>query len=245
VVVHLYGQPADLGAIGEVARRHGLTVVEDCAQAHGAIWRGRRVGSIGTVGAFSFYPTKNLGAFGDGGAVCTDDDAIARKVRSLREYGWEERYVSAVAGMNSRLDELHAAMLRIKLLHLDADNARRQAVAARYDAAVGAARLHGPSRVPDTAHVFHQFVIRSPRRDRLREFLQGRGVGTGIHYPVAVHQQPAYRQRVAAGPGGLAETERAAREVLSLPMFPQLAPEDVSRVTDALGEWGRLEGSGG
>jgi dTDP-4-amino-4,6-dideoxygalactose transaminase len=236
VVVHLYGQAADMDAISAIASRHGLTVIEDCAQAHGARWRGRRVGSFGAASAFSFYPTKNLGAFGDGGAVCTNDDAIGQRVRSLREYGWQERYISSIAGMNSRLDELHAAMLRVRLPHLDHDNGRRRDIATRYSAAISAGGVVPPQTRQGCTHVFHQYVVRSQRRDALREFLQTRGVGTGIHYPVPIHKQPAYDGRIATA-GDLTETERAAREIASLPMFPQLTSADVDQVCDALKAW--------
>ncbi len=236
VVVHLYGQAADMDAITAIADRHGLTVIEDCAQAHGAMWRGRRVGSFGAASAFSFYPTKNLGAFGDGGAVCTNDDAIGRRVRSVREYGWQERYISSIAGMNSRLDELHAAMLRVRLPYLDYDNGRRRDIAARYTAAISTGSVVPPQTRHGCTHVFHQYVVRSQRRDALREFLQTRGVGTGIHYPVPIHKQLAYEGRIATA-GDLPETERAAREIASLPMFPQLTPADVDQVCDALKAW--------
>jgi dTDP-4-amino-4,6-dideoxygalactose transaminase len=232
--VHLYGQPADLGAILPLARRHGARVVEDCAQCHGALSGGRRAGSLGELGAFSFYPTKNLGALGDGGVVVTSDDALAQRLRALREYGWRERYVSDVPGMNSRLDELQAAILRVKLGALDAENARRAAIAAAYDQALAGLPLGLPARRAGASHVFHQYVVRSPERDRLRDALAGRGIGTNIHYPVPVHVQPAYRGRIAIGPGGLAESERAASEVLSLPMFPQLDDAQVARVVTAL-----------
>jgi dTDP-4-amino-4,6-dideoxygalactose transaminase len=232
--VHLYGQPADLDAIVPLARRHGARVVEDCAQSHGALVGARRTGSVGDVGAFSFYPTKNLGALGDGGMVVTDDEGLAERVRSLREYGWRERYVSDSPGMNSRLDELQAAILRVKLGALDADNGRRAAIAAAYDAGLAGLGLRLPARRPGANHVFHQYVVRSGERDRLRADLAQRGVATNIHYPVPIHRQPAYRDRLAQGPGGLGESERAAREVLSLPLHPQLRDEAVALVIAGL-----------
>lgn len=234
--VHLYGQAADLDAILALARRHGARVVEDCAQCHGALSGPRRAGSLGELGAFSFYPTKNLGALGDGGVVVTGDDALAQRLRALREYGWRERYVSDVPGMNSRLDELQAAILRVKLGALDADNARRASIAAAYDQALAGLPLGLPARRAGASHVFHQYAVRSSERDRLRVALAGRGIGTNIHYPVPVHVQPAYRGRIPIGPGGLAESERAASEVLSLPMFPQLDDTQVARVVTALRE---------
>jgi dTDP-4-amino-4,6-dideoxygalactose transaminase len=234
VPVHLYGQAADIDAILGLARKHGVKVLEDCAQCHGARWRGARLGSFGDIAAFSLYPTKNLGALGDGGIVVTEDEALAASVRALREYGWRERYVSDTAGMNSRLDELQAAPLRVKLGALDADNTRRQAIAAAYDAGLQAPGVALPRRRAEGTHVYHQYVVRSPRRDALRAALKARGVGTNVHYPVPVHLQPAYRSRIAQGPSGLAESERAAREVLSLPMYPQLADAEIERVIAAM-----------
>lgn len=242
IPVHLYGQAADLDAIVPLARRHGVPVLEDCAQCHGAALAGRRLGSIGDIAAFSFYPTKNLGALGDGGAVVTSDDALAERIRALREYGWRERYVSDIAGMNSRLDELQAAILAVKLAALDADNARRGAIADAYDAGLADLPLERPMRRRGASHAFHQYVVRSPQRDRLREALAQRGIGSNIHYPVPVHLQPAYRGRVGMGPSGLRESERAAREVLSLPIYPQLADAAVTRVVAALREAARERG---
>jgi dTDP-4-amino-4,6-dideoxygalactose transaminase len=238
LAVHLYGQPADLAAIGALSRKHGVRLIEDCAQSQGALFDGRVAGRFGDVACHSFYPTKNLGAFGDGGMVTTDDDALAGELRAIREYGWrQERYVSERTGMNSRLDELQAAILRVKLPRLAADNVRRRAIAARYDSGL---RNVGnmvaiPGRDPRTEHVFHQYVVRCPRRDALRRALQEAGIGTNIHYPVPIHLQPAYRGRIASGPSGLAQTEAAAREVLSLPMYPQLSDAAVDRVIEAVG----------
>jgi len=234
IPVHLYGLAADLDRILELARRHGLRVIEDCAQSHGALLDGRRLGGFGDIAAFSFYPTKNLGALGDGGAVVSKDDALAARVKELREYGWRERYVSHLPGMNSRLDELQAAILRPKLRRLDADNARRQEIAGAYDEGLRGLGLGLPARRRGATHVFHQYVLRSAKRDQLRAALTTRGIGTNIHYPVPVHLQPAYRGRIAVGPSGLAHSERAAKEVLSLPMFPQLTDEQAERVVAAL-----------
>jgi dTDP-4-amino-4,6-dideoxygalactose transaminase len=228
--VHLYGQPADLGAIEPMVARAGAALVEDAAQCHGALWGTRTVGSIGRLGAFSFYPTKNLGAIGDGGMVVTSDDMLAERLRALRQYGWRDRYVSDIAGVNSRLDEIQAAILRVRLTMLEAENQRRREIAATYDSGLAGLPLMLPARRPDTTHAFHQYVVRTPERDALRRALGERGIGTNIHYPVPVHLQAAYRGRIAIGPSGLPETERAAREVLSLPMFPQLTEERVGRV---------------
>jgi dTDP-4-amino-4,6-dideoxygalactose transaminase len=233
--VHLYGQAADVAAIADLAHRHGAALVEDCAQAHGARLDGRRLGTFGAAACFSLYPTKNLGALGDGGIVTTSDPAVAKSLRELREYGWRERYVSHVAGVNSRLDELQAAILAAKLPALDAENARRAAIAARYDAGLAGKGLVLPARRPGASHVFHQYVVRSPERDALRERLKAAGIGTNVHYPVPVHLQPAYRGRALIAPGGLPASEAASREVLSLPMYPQLADADVARVVAFFG----------
>jgi dTDP-4-amino-4,6-dideoxygalactose transaminase len=231
VVVHLYGQAADMDAIRAIAGRHGVAVIEDCAQAHGATWRGARLGTLTEAAAFSLYPTKNLGALGDAGIVATRDATLAERIAALRQYGWRRRYISDLVGINSRLDEIQAAVLRARLPHLDRQNERRRAIAGRYDAAVG--RL-APARRPEADHVFHQYVIRSPARDALQASLKDAGVGTGIHYPVPVHLQPAYAGRVALGPAGCAATERAAAEILSLPMFPELTDLQVDQVCEAL-----------
>lgn len=234
VVVHVYGQAADLEPILEIAREHGLKVIEDCAQAHGASYRGRRVGTWGDVACFSFYPTKNLGAIGDGGMLVTQDAAVAERARLLREYGWgSERYVSRVAGWNSRLDEIQAAILRVKLRHLDKDNRTRARLAASYDAMLGGCSLALPRRRPDAEHVYHLYVVRSSRRDALQAHLQSVGVSALVHYPVPVHLQPAYRQRLR-GADALPVTERASREVLSLPMYPELPEDDIAKVVDGI-----------
>lgn len=237
IPVHLYGHPADLPAVFEIASRHGLRVIEDCAQSHGASLAGRATGTWGDLAAFSFYPTKNLGAIGDGGAVVTKDARLAAQVRRLRQYGWEQRYVSAVPGMNSRLDELQAAILRVKCRHLPRLNQRRRELAALYSGGLDQAKVTTPTVRRGAQHVFHQYVIRTPRRDSLQEFWRGRGVPTAIHYPQPVHAQPAYLNRVAVGVGGLAETERACREVLSLPMHAQLTDEAVNYALQQLEEW--------
>jgi dTDP-4-amino-4,6-dideoxygalactose transaminase len=228
--VHIYGQPAELSALTEIARIHGLRLIEDCAQSHGALYRGRAVGSFGDIACFSFYPTKNLGALGDGGMVVTNDPALAAALREIREYGWRERYVSARAGINSRLDPIQAAILGVKLRSLKADNARRQVVADRYDTGLTGLPLALPARRPQATHVFHQYVIRLAERDALRADLQAAGIGSGIHYPVPVHQQPAYSGRLACGPSGLGVTERAGPQILSLPIYPQISDEAVDRV---------------
>jgi len=234
VVVHLYGQPADIVAIGDIAAKRGIPLIEDCAQAHGARIGEHCVGGFGAAAAFSFYPTKNLAALGDGGMVAAGDGELAERVRALRQYGWKRRYISETAGVNSRLDELQAACLRVHLAHLEAGNRRRAAIAAAYTAGLRGTGLNLPEQRPGTTHVYHQYVLRHPDRDALRSRLEARGVATNVHYPLPVHEQPAYRGACATGPGGLAETEAAAREVLSLPMFPELDDAAVAAVIAAV-----------
>jgi dTDP-4-amino-4,6-dideoxygalactose transaminase len=226
VPVHLYGHPADLGPIREVAGEHGLAVIEDCAQAHGATWAGRPVGPLGAAGCFSFYPTKNLGAYGDAGLVVTDDDAVAGQLRLLRNYGEEAKYHNRIPGFNSRLDEVQAAVLRAKLSHLDDWVAARRRHAALYGQLLAGAPLTLPAEAPWARHAYHLYVVRSPSRDRLRRHLADHGIGTSIHYPVPIHDQPAYRG-LGYGPGDFPEAERACREILSLPLYPELTEEAV------------------
>ncbi len=234
IVVHLYGQAADLAPMLDACERHGVVLIEDCAQCHGATLNNRKLGTLGAAAAFSLYPTKNLGALGDGGVLATDDWELAERIAAIRQYGWKERYVSAMVGVNSRLDEIQAAILRVKLTALDAGNAKRRAIAARYDAALAGGRLAPPARRDGAEHVFHQYVLRSPDRAALQAGLREQGVGTGIHYPVPVHLQAAYQDRVALGPAGCTETARASQEVFSLPMYPELTEEQVGRICAAL-----------
>ncbi len=232
--VHLYGNPADMTAITQFAKQHDLRVIEDCAQAHGARHAGQPVGTFGEVAAWSFYPTKNLGAFGDGGMVTTNDPEIAARLRRLREYGWRERYHSSEHGWNSRLDEVQAALLRVRLRHLDADNARRREIAARYRAALPPA-LRSPACAGSDLGAEHLFVMRSShlRRDELSQKLKQAGVGTAVHYPIPCHLQQAY-VRFGGGPNSLPLTEHAANEVLSLPMYPELSDQEVMQVIAAV-----------
>jgi len=241
VVVHLYGYPAPMDEILSIARAADLCVVEDCAQAHGARLDGRMVGTMGDVAAFSFYPTKNLAALGDGGCIASDDVALATRIRELRQYGWRDRYVSAVPGLNSRLDEVQAAILRVRLPGLDGDNARRREIAARYDAGLSGTAAILPLARAGAGHVYHQYVIRTRRRDRLIAWLRDRGIGTAIHYPVPIHLQPAYAERLPRVVE-LAITERLAGEIVSLPMFSSIADDEVDRVISAILEW---DGNGG
>ena len=233
VPVHLYGQVADVEVIGTLCRRHGALLIEDCAQAHGAKRNGRLAGTFGDAATFSFYPTKNLGALGDGGAVVARDPAVAARLAALRQYGWTRHYISDEIGMNSRLDELQAAILRVKLTHLDAANARRRDIASAYNAVLGA---RAPLQRRGSRHVYHLYVVRVADRDKVQARLREKGIGSGVHYPVPVHLQPAYHGRLALGPSRCAETERAAAEVLSLPLYPELTDEQVALVCAAL-DW--------
>jgi len=238
IPVHLYGQAADVQAILFLARRYGLRVVEDCAQAHGASYHGRKLGAWGDIAAFSFYPTKNLSALGDAGMVVTDDPDLAARVRLLREYGWRERYVSEIAGMNSRLDELQAAVLRVKLRYLDLENTRRRELARLYHQLLPREDVILPAEREGTEHAYHQYVLRCPRRDELRVFLEERGIGTHVHYPVPIHLQSAYRDRLRLGTS-LERCEKIAVEILSLPMFPELSTEQVREVAGVIALLGR------
>ncbi|HEY8994870.1 MAG TPA: DegT/DnrJ/EryC1/StrS family aminotransferase [Lacunisphaera sp.] len=226
VPVHLYGQAVDMPRLMEVAAKHNLAVLEDCAQAHGAAIDGRKAGTWGRLAAFSFYPTKNLGALGDGGAVCGSDPVLLEQVRLLRQYGWRKRYVSEMPGRNSRLDEMQAAILRVRLGRLDAENGRRTALAARYLAGLKGAALTLPVTAPGRTHCWHQFVVRTPRRDDLRAHLEKKGILCGILYPVPIHRQPAYHDAALSFP----HAEQACAEVLSLPLHPGLSDDDVDRV---------------
>lgn len=227
--VHLYGQTADMDPINLIAQRHGLKVVEDAAQAHGARYKGRRTGSLGDAAGFSFYPGKNLGALGDGGAVTTNDDALAEQLRVLRNYGSRIKYHNEVKGFNSRLDELQAAFLREKLVILDEWNERRRLASADYCSSLAGSGLELPW-VPEWAEpVWHLFVIRHPQRDRLQAALSASGVTTMIHYPIPPHLQTAYAD-LGMGTGSLPITEAIHREALSLPLWPQISRETITMV---------------
>lgn len=238
IAVHIYGQPCDLAALRDVCARHEMILIEDCAQAHGATVNGRHVGQGAAASCFSFYPTKNLGAFGDGGAVAFEDDELAARCRALREYGWRDRYLSDLQGMNSRLDELQAALLSVRLAHLDDEIARRRQAAQRYDGRLEGAVLTPPVR-PGCEHAYHLYVVRTARRDALRQALEQDGIGTGIHYPMPVHQQRAYAGRVRVGAGGMEVTEGSAKEILSLPMHGFLEDQDIDRVAAAVQRFAR------
>ena len=235
IPVHLYGQSCDLDPMLAACAAQDVLVIEDCSQAHGASLTGRKVGTMGDAACFSLYPTKNLGALGDGGVLTTDDEALADRIGAIRQYGWKERYISDTVGVNSRLDEVQAAILRVKLTALDANNARRQAIAGAYDEALAAGGHYAPPvRRAGGGHVFHQYVLRVADRAALQARLRAEGVATAVHYPAPVHLQPAYRGRTPLGPAGCAETARAAGEVMSLPMFPELTDAQVEHVCKAL-----------
>jgi dTDP-4-amino-4,6-dideoxygalactose transaminase len=233
IPVHIYGQPASLEPILEIAKRHNLYVIEDCAQAHGAMYKGEHVGSWGDIGCFSFYPTKNLGAIGDGGIVATDNEVLANQVKLLREYGWKERFKSDIPGWNSRLDEIQAAILRIKLKYLDKDNETRTQLAVKYSEEFKHCRMILPKLRPDSTHVYHQFVIRYSQRDTLQKFLEEQGIRAQIHYPIPIHQQRAYRNRLKIRTD-LTVTERITEEILSLPIYPELTEGETNKIITAV-----------
>jgi len=233
IPVHLYGHVCDMDAIGEVARRRGLIVIEDAAQAHGARWKGRRVGGLGRVGCFSFFPAKNLGACGDAGAVVSDDEAVLARVRMLADHGRTEKNRHEAVGVNSRLDALQASILRVKLRHLDRWNEARRSAAVRYRELLTDIGLVLPQGAAGSEPVWHLFVIRTPGRDDLRRRLHASGIETGIHYPVPLHLQPAF-SHLGGGEGSLPVSEAAARSILSLPLFPEITDEQLRLVRDAI-----------
>jgi len=236
--VHLYGQVVPMGPILEVAARHGLRVIEDASQSHGAFWQGARAGSIGDIGCFSFYPGKNLGCYGDGGAVVTNDETIAERVKLLRDFGQKEKYHHLIKGDNCRLDSIQAAVLDVKLRHLDSWNASRLQNAKLYDELLAAAGFPVPKRHSDDGHVYHLYVTRVLNRSDVQARLSERGVQTGIHYPIPIHLQPAYAE-LGRREGSFPRTETAAREILSLPMFPELTQEQIRYTVGALTEVAR------
>jgi len=232
VPVHLYGQPCDMDRIVEIARRHRLMVVEDAAQAHGARWRGRRVGTFGDAACFSFFPGKNLGAYGDGGAVVSQDEALIQRIRKLANHGRIDKYIHESEGVNSRLDGLNAAVLRVKLRHLDPWNAARRRHAAQYLQLLrGSATL--PAVDPRAEPVWHLFVVRVPERDALLAALRQQGIAAGIHYPVPLHRQPAY-EHLKIAEGALPITERVAASIVSLPLYPEMTREQIAAVSRAV-----------
>lgn len=231
--VHLYGQPADMDPILEIARRHGLVVIEDAAQAHRSEYKGRRVGSIGDIGCFSFYPGKNLGAYGEGGMVVTNNPEYNRIIQMLRDWGQEQRYHHVLKGYNYRMDGLQGAILRVKLRHLDKWTEARRTHAAQYDKLLAGLDLVTPTVMPYSHHVYHVYVVRSPQRDRLQQMLHKQSIQTGIHYPIPVHLQTAYAD-LGYKLGDFPHAELAAQEVLSLPMYAELKPAQIGTVAETL-----------
>jgi dTDP-4-amino-4,6-dideoxygalactose transaminase len=231
--VHLYGQAADLDPIHEIAAKHNLLVIEDAAQAHGSLYKGKRVGALSQAGCFSFYPGKNLGAYGEGGAVVTNDEQVARRVRMLRDHGSERKYVHELIGYNFRLEGIQGAVLSVKLRHLDKWNDLRRAHAARYNELLAGSNLILPRETHYARHIYHLYVVQTEARDELQMRLNEAGVQTGVHYPVPVHLQPAYAS-MGHRPGDFPESEKQAQSVLSLPMFPELTDEQIEKAAEAI-----------
>ena len=236
--VHLYGHPADMDALVAVARAHDLVVIEDACQAHGARYKGRRAGSLGDAAAFSFYPGKNLGGFGDGGMVVTSDPEVATRVRLLRNYGGEVKYIHRELGFNRRLDTLQAAILNVKLAHLDTWNEARRRHAAQYTELLAGSGVQTPRAAPWAEPVWHLYTVQLEERDALREYLAARGIETGIHYPIPVHLQECYEQ-LGYRPGDFPVTEAQASHMVSLPMYPEMSEDAIARIADAVIAFGR------
>jgi len=235
VPVHLYGHMADMAKISALAKIHNCIVIEDCAQAHGAERDGFKAGQSGNAGCFSFYPTKNLGAIGDGGAIISNDPTLADKLKSLREYGWRDRICVEERGINSRLDEIQAAILNAKLPLLHAETRKRQEIASMYDRALFQSSAVCPlTRHPATTHAFHQYVCLSDQREMARSSLKDAGIATGMHYPLPVHQEPAWAEKLRLPNEGLPSTEALSKQIFSLPMHPHLSDEEISRISTAL-----------
>ena len=233
LVVHLYGQPADMDPIMDIARRHGLVVIEDAAQAHGAKYKGRLVGSIGDMACFSFYPGKNLGAYGEGGAVTTGNPEYARSIRMLRDWGQDAKYHHVLRGFNYRMEAFQGAILRVKLRHLERWTEARRALAGKYNELLGDSGVERPKEMSWARHVYHVYTLRSQDRESLRAALQEEGIQTGVHYPVPVHLQPAYAD-LGYGRGAFPQAEAAANQVLSIPLYPELSHRAVAEVAAAV-----------
>ena len=232
ILVHLYGCPAEVENIKKITTKHNIFLIEDCAQAHGAVYKDRKVGSYGDLSCFSFYPTKNLGAIGDGGMVLTKDDFLAERCFELREYGWKERYSSSTLGWNTRLDEIQAAVLRVKLKYLDIDNKKRIRIAQMYKELLADSDIQLPKERKESSHVYHLFVIQSDNRDSLMEYLHQKDIFVNIHYPLPVHLQPFYQSILEKKE--LKITESISKKILSLPIYPELLDEEVEEVSSAV-----------
>jgi dTDP-4-amino-4,6-dideoxygalactose transaminase len=233
--VHLYGQPADMQPIMEIATSHDLIVIEDACQAHGAIYDGKKVGTIGQLGCFSFYPTKNLGGYGDGGAIITNDIDLANRIRLIRNYGQEEKYSHSCLGTNSRLDEIQAAIIRVKLKYLDQQNQKRQDIADKYNA-IENPSIKKPIVGSNRSHVYHLYVVRTKERDKLKNFLASRGIQTLIHYPIPIHMQKTYQFSLMRNLS-LSNTEQLANEVVSIPLYPQLTSQEIKLIINAMNDF--------
>lgn len=233
IPVHIYGQPADMTTITAIAGQHGIPVIEDAAQAHAAVWAGRKAGGLGTAACFSFYPGKNLGAYGDAGAVTTDDDAVAEQVRLLRNHGRHDKYLHEIKGFGHRIDALQSAILGAKLPYLEEWTAARRRLAARYHQLLSDLELMLPYVDPQAEPAWHLYVIRAPLRDELLDYLKKQGIGAGVHYPIPLHLQPAYAD-LGYAPGSLPVTEAVARSCLSLPLYPEMSDEQQDRVVAAI-----------
>ena len=236
IPVHLYGQAADMDPILETAAKYGLSVIEDACQAHGSEYQGKKAGNLGDAACFSFYPTKNLGAYGDGGIVVTNSGETAEKLRMLRNYGEKSKYYNVIRGFNSRLDEIQAAVLRVKLKHLYTWNGRRRRIASMYSDLLAGTLLKLPVEKSRARHIYHLYVVRSDHREELKHHLEISGIGTSIHYPLPLHLQPAYHD-LGYRKGDFPETEQAALEVLSLPMYPELETEEIEYICRAIRDW--------
>lgn len=236
IAVHIYGQPADMAALVDFTTKHNLVLIEDCAQSCGADIEGRATGTWGDIAAFSFYPTKNLGALGDGGGVATKSPRIAQRIRELRQYGWTERYISSSHGLNSRLDELQAAVLRVRLGYLAEENDRRRQIAARFTESIDHKDIITPASIPGTLHAMHLYVVEAGERESFRSHMMERGIHTALHYPLPVHLQPAFRA-THNSPGRFKETERLMSQIVTLPLYPELTESEIARICDALKCW--------
>jgi dTDP-4-amino-4,6-dideoxygalactose transaminase len=239
VAVHIYGRMADMQAIMAIANEYGLLVIEDCAQAHGAKIDGKHAGTFAHAGAFSFYPTKNLGCIGDGGAIITNSADIYQKLKMIREYGWQTRFDSVISGINSRLDEIQAAILNVKLPHLDREIERRNEIALRYSSSIDANQLGYPIVVAGQTHAMHLYVVQTDRRDQFMEYMQANNISTAVHYPIPVHKQQAYMGRIRCA-DALVNTETISGQIVTLPMFAQMSDEQVETVCTALTNWSEL-----
>lgn len=235
IVVHLFGLMVEMDSLCQLLADYSIKVIEDCSQAHGAEWKGKKAGSWGDASVFSFYPTKNLGALGDGGIVLSSDESLIENTRLLRQYGWRERYISEIKGHNSRLDEIQAAFLRVRLKYLEEENRRRITLAQIYENQLDPSRLVKPLFASDRSHVYHQYVVRCENRDGLRDYLRSQSIPTQIHYPVPVHRQPAYLDCPAESP--LMNSDRFACEVLSLPILPSLSDQDVMDICSLINQY--------